>query len=55
MTVFPPSAVTMSSQRMPLSDGFTVSFVFQDRKLETEWQARAPYVEHRFPIQERYV
>ena len=43
MTVSNPSAVTMSSERMPLGDGFTVSFVFQDRKLEAEWQPRVPY------------
>lgn len=36
-------AVTMSSERMPLGDGFTVSFVFRDRKLEAEWQPRLPY------------
>ncbi len=43
MSAFDPRAVTMSSERMPLGDGFTVSFVFQDKKLEAEWQPRVPY------------
>lgn len=43
MSASDPRAVTMSSERMPLGDGFTVSFVFQDRKLEAEWQPRVPY------------
>jgi len=43
MTVSNTSAVTMTSERMPLGDGYTVSFVFQDRKLEAEWQPRVPY------------
>lgn len=37
------SAVEMRSERMPLGDGFTVSFVFQNRKLEADWQPRLPY------------
>jgi len=42
MTLHSNSAITMSSERMPLGDGFTVSFVFQDRKLEADWQPRIP-------------
>jgi hypothetical protein len=37
------SAVEMRSERMPLGDGFTVSFVFQNRKLEADWQPRLPH------------
>lgn len=36
------NAVEMRSERMPLGDGFTVSFVFQNRKLEADWQPRLP-------------
>lgn len=43
MSASDPRAVTMSSERTPLGDGFTVSFVFQGRKLEAEWQPRVPY------------
>lgn len=43
MSASDPRAVTMSSERMPLGDGFTVSFVFQDRKLEAAWQPRVPH------------
>jgi hypothetical protein len=37
------TALDMRSERMPLGDGFTVSFTFQDRKLEADWQPRVPY------------
>ena len=43
MTAHNPGNVTLSSERMPLGDGFTVSFVFHDRKLEADWQPRIPY------------
>lgn len=41
--MMPNSDVTMSSERMPIGDGFTVSFVFKDFKLEAEWRPRVPY------------
>ncbi|WP_267394976.1 MULTISPECIES: hypothetical protein [unclassified Sphingomonas] len=37
------TAINMHSERMPLGDGFTVSFTFRDQKLEADWQPRLPY------------
>ena len=32
----------MRSERMPIGDGFTVSFSFVDGKLDAEWHPRLP-------------
>jgi hypothetical protein len=37
------NGLDMRSERMPLGDGFSVSFTFKDRKLDAAWQPRLPY------------